>query len=80
MKVGTVTTIYIHPLKCGKSVVVSEVECSSRGPIRGSILDRGFMVATPDLDAVDLRGKHPRLVLVELEQVKDGFWKLSGRK
>ena len=78
MEVGIVTKIYIHPLKCGTPLVVNEVECSPRGPSIGSLKDRGFMVATPANNAVDLRGKHPTLVLVELAQVEEGTWKLSG--
>ena len=30
-EVGNVTKIYIHPLKCGTPLVVSEVECNFRG-------------------------------------------------
>ena len=78
MEVGIVTKIYIHPLKCGTPLVVNEVECNFRGPSCGSLKDRGFMVATPANDAVDLRGKHPTLVLVELTQVKEGTWRVSG--
>ena len=63
MEVGIVTKIYIHPLKCGTPLVVDEVECN---------------LATPANDAVDLRGKHPTLVLVELTQVEEGTWRLSG--
>ena len=36
------------------------------------------MVATPSYDAVDLRKKHTRLVLVELTQLEEGAWRLSG--
>ena len=78
MEVGIVTKIYIHSLKCGTPLVVNEVECNFRGPSSGSLKDRGFMVATPANDAVDLRGKHPTLVLVELTQVEEGTWRLSG--
>ena len=78
MKVGVVTRIFLHPLKCGKALAVEEVECNPRGPNIGSLRDRGFMVANTTLDAVDLRGKHPRLVLVELAQMDGVMWRLSG--
>ena len=71
--------IYIHPLKCGKSLSIEAVDCGPRGPLTGPIKDRGFMVATPDFDAVDLRGKHPRLVLVTITWVGYGSWQLSGQ-
>ena len=77
---GVVSQIYIHPLKGGVPMVVSEVQCNYRGPSCGAVKDRGFMVATPGYDAVDLRGKHPRVVLVELRQVEGGRWRLSGKK
>ena len=78
MEVGIVTKIYIHPLKCGTPLVVNGVECNLRGPSIGSLKDRGFMVATPSYDAVDLRKKHTTIVLVELTQVEEGTWRLSG--
>ena len=79
VEVGIVSKIYIHPLKCGTPVVVGEVKCNFRGPSIGSLKDRGFMVATPSYDAVDLRKKHTRLVLVELTQLEEGAWRLSGK-
>ena len=78
MEVGLVTRIYIHPLKSGQPLVVEEVECNLRGPSIGPLKDRGFMVANTSFDAVDLRGKHPRLVLVELTQIEEGMWRLTG--
>jgi len=78
VEVGIVSKIYIHPLKCGTPVLVGEVECNFRGPSIGSLKDRGFMVATPSYDAVDLRKKHTRLVLVELTQLEEGAWRLSA--
>lgn len=78
VKVGVLTKIFLHPLKSGKAVEAQYVECNPRGPSMGSLVDRGFMVVNSVCDAIDLRGKHPSIVLVELTHGESGQWKLSA--
>ena len=49
MRVGQVTQLYLFPLKGGQALSVPELECGHRGPRRGDILDRGFMIGTDDV-------------------------------
>ena len=49
MRVGEVTQLYLFPLKGGQALSVQELECGVRGPRRGDILDRGFMIGTDDV-------------------------------
>ena len=49
VRVGEVTELYLFPLKGGQALSVQELECGVRGPRRGDILDRGFMIGTDDV-------------------------------
>ena len=49
VRVGQVTELYLFPLKGGQALSVQELECGVRGPRRGDILDRGFMIGTDDV-------------------------------
>ena len=49
VRVGRVTQLYLFPLKGGQALSVPELECGDRGPRRGDILDRGFMIGTDDV-------------------------------
>ena len=49
VRVGQVTELLLFPLKGGQALPVSELECGVRGPRRGHILDRGFMIGTEEV-------------------------------
>ena len=93
VRVGQVTELLLFPLKGGQALPVSELECGVRGPRRGHILDRGFMIGTEEVrilrimsnghvmfqgEAIDYRVKYNKVVLIRLSPLQNGWWKLEG--
>ena len=78
VEVGEVTELYLYPLKSGKALSVTEVECGLLAPGLGDLQDRGFMLVTSQGRGVDLRSGHDRLVLIQLEHMGQGSWRLSA--
>ncbi|KAH0507037.1 mitochondrial amidoxime-reducing component 1 [Microtus ochrogaster] len=64
-QVGTVSQLWIYPIKSCKGVSVSEAECTDMGLRCGHLRDRFWLVINEDGNMVTAR-QEPRLVLVSL--------------
>lgn len=64
-QVGTVSKVWIYPIKSCKGVPVSETECTDMGLRCGKVRDRFWMVVKEDGHMVTAR-QEPRLVLVAI--------------
>ncbi|CAO2638759.1 Mitochondrial amidoxime-reducing component 1 [Lemmus lemmus] len=65
LQVGTVSKVWIYPIKSCKGVSVSETECTEMGLRCGKVRDRFWMVVKEDGHMVTAR-QEPRLVLVSI--------------
>ncbi|XP_021054053.1 mitochondrial amidoxime reducing component 2 [Mus pahari] len=64
-QVGTVSKVWIYPIKSCKGVTVCETECTNMGLRCGKVRDRFWMVVKEDGHMVTAR-QEPRLVLVSI--------------
>uniref|UniRef100_A0A8C6RFC2 Mitochondrial amidoxime reducing component 2 n=1 Tax=Nannospalax galili TaxID=1026970 RepID=A0A8C6RFC2_NANGA len=64
-QVGTVSKVWIYPIKSCKGVVVTETECTAMGLRCGKVRDRFWMVIKEDGHMITAR-QEPRLVLVSI--------------
>lgn len=64
-QVGTVSQLWIYPIKSCKGVPVSEAECTAMGLRSGPVRDRFWLVIKEDGQMVTAR-QEPRLVLVSV--------------
>uniref|UniRef100_A0A480LA85 Mitochondrial amidoxime-reducing component 1 n=2 Tax=Sus scrofa TaxID=9823 RepID=A0A480LA85_PIG len=62
-QVGTVSQLWIYPVKSCKGVPVSEAECTALGLRRGHLRDRFWLVINKEGNMVTAR-QEPRLVLI----------------
>ncbi|XP_054432592.1 mitochondrial amidoxime reducing component 2-like [Pteronotus mesoamericanus] len=69
-QVGTVTKLWIYPVKSCKGVPVSEAECTAMGLRSGNLRDRFWLVIKEDGHMVTAR-QEPRLVLVSVTYEND---------
>ena len=93
IRVGEVDQLFLFPLKGGRLVSVSELECGVLGPRSDHLLDRGFMIGKKNVgflkifqhlnyylqgEAIDTRGAFRKVILISLSSVGDGWWKLEA--
>uniref|UniRef100_A0A8C5P579 Mitochondrial amidoxime reducing component 2 n=1 Tax=Jaculus jaculus TaxID=51337 RepID=A0A8C5P579_JACJA len=69
-QVGTVSKLWIYPIKSCKGVAVSSAECTAMGLRRGRVRDRFWLVIKEDGHTVTAR-QEPRLVLVSITLEND---------
>ncbi|XP_036925419.1 mitochondrial amidoxime reducing component 2 [Sturnira hondurensis] len=69
-QVGTVTQLWIYPVKSCKGVAVSEAECTAMGLRSGNLRDRFWLVIKEDGHMVTAR-QEPRLVLISISYEDD---------
>ena len=65
-KVGTVTELYLHPVKSMRGHLVKSLTCTKKGLCSQTLFDRSFMVIQSDGNMMTAR-KEPLLVTIRVE-------------
>jgi len=65
--IGTVSELYIHPVKSARGRAVDQIECGPLGGSNGEMKDRHFLVVEEKTNRFVTARQMPRLVLIECD-------------